>query len=231
MDIDSILESVVLSSLETTLEFDKFIFCLVSSLVLGFIIALLYTFKTKYTKSFFMTLAIIPSIVTTIILMVNGNLGAGVAVSGAFSLVRFRSTPGTFKEIGAIFLAMGTGLAIGMGYVFFAVIFVFLISGANMLLTLTTFGENNRDEKILSITIPEDLDYSHIFDDLISKYTSEAILTSVKTSNMGSLFKLKYELTLVDDELEKKFIDELRCRNGNLEISISKKYNSDLELR
>lgn len=212
------------------LDFGNFIFSTISALIIGFIVALFYSINSKYTKSFFITLSTMPAIVAVIIIMVNGNLGTGVAVAGAFSLVRFRSVAGTAKEIGAIFLAMGAGLAVGMGYILYAMMFVVLISGANYLLSLSKFGEANPNERMLTVTIPEDLDYIDVFDDLIAKYTNECELISVKTSNMGSLFKLKYEVILKDIKQEKNFIDEIRCRNGNLEIAVAKKYNSGNEL-
>ncbi|MEG2857341.1 MAG: DUF4956 domain-containing protein [Clostridia bacterium] len=199
-----------------------FLLCIAVSLAIGLILALVYTFRSKYTKSFVTTLAMIPAVVCVVIMLVNGNLGAGVAVAGAFSLVRFRSAPGTAKEIGAIFLAMGAGLAAGMGYIGFAVAFTLVLGAANMLYVVFEFGTTQRScERLMRITIPEDLDYNGIFDDLLQKYTKRSELLAVKTTNMGSLFKLTYDITLLHAEEEKKFIDELRCRNGNLEISIS----------
>lgn len=230
-----ILTSMITTSFDDTtsvltLDIQTFIIGTIVSLILGIVIALFYTINSKYTKSFFITLATIPSIVSAIIMMVNGNLGAGVAVAGAFSLVRFRSVAGTAKEIGAIFLAMGAGLAVGMGYIVYAMIFVIIICGTNYGLALTKFGEINPNERLLTITIPEDLDYTDVFDDLMLKYTEISNLTFVKTSNMGSLFKLNYEIILKDIKQEKNFIDDLRCRNGNLEICICKKYSNSHEL-
>jgi hypothetical protein len=156
-------------------------------------------------------------------MMVNGNLGAGVAVAGAFSLVRFRSTPGTAKEIGSIFIAMAVGLACGMGYPGFALVFAGIMCAMTLLYSLINFGgqRNASLRRVLRITVPEDLDYPTIFDDLLDKYTTQAKLTGVKTTNLGSLNRLTYELVLRKNGTEKQFIDELRCRNGNLEISMS----------
>lgn len=198
-----------------------FIILVLISLVLGSIIALIHTYKNDYTRSFVMTLAILPAVVSVVILMVNGNIGAGVAVAGAFSLVRFRSAPGTAREIVAIFVAMGLGLILGMGYVGYAALFTVLIGLA--ILCYSRFGFNGKkpQKKNLKITIPENLDYSDVFDEIFEKYTSSYKLKQVKTSNMGSLFKLSYEVVLKNLSSEKNFIDELRTRNGNLEISVS----------
>jgi hypothetical protein len=165
-------------------------------------------------------------------MMVNGNIGAGVAVAGAFSLVRFRSIPGSAKEICAIFLAMASGLATGMGYVAYGFIFVIIMCIMNYIFNKTSFGNKTigNCEKTVRITIPEDLDYSGVFDDLFDEYTTQNRLLSVKTSNMGSLYKLTYDITLRDAKLEKELIDKLRCRNGNLEISSSVQQTNKGEL-
>ncbi len=207
----------------TVIAVPEFMLCVAVSLVIGLFLGLVYTYKSRYTKSFVVTLALLPALVCVVIMMVNGNVGAGVAVAGAFSLVRFRSVPGTAKEIGAIFLAMGAGLVTGMGYLAYAVLFAFVMGLVMLLYTQLGFGNNKSSnlEKTLRITIPEDLDYTGVFDDLMEKYTSKNELVFVKTTNMGSMFKLTYNVTLKDKNKEKEFIDELRCRNGNLEISMS----------
>jgi uncharacterized membrane protein YhiD involved in acid resistance len=190
-----------------------------TSIVLGVALALLYMYKNKYTQSFVVTLAMLPVVVQLVITLVNGNLGAGVAVAGTFSLVRFRSAPGTAKEIIMIFLAMAIGLATGMGYALLAVIF-FVISALFLLvLTLSNFGAGKENERELKITIAESLDYEGLFDDLLDKYTSSYELDKVKTSNMGTLYELQYRVVLKDDGVPKEFMDALRCRNGNLNIS------------
>lgn len=202
-----------------------FLLCIGVSLIIGIFLALVYTYKSDYTESFEITLALLPAIVCVVIMMVNGNVGAGVAVAGAFSLVRFRSVPGRAKEIAVIFLAMGAGLITGMGYLAYAIVFT-LIMGFMLLFYLKIgFGGKKikEQEKILRITIPEDLDYTGIFDDLLQTYTRSANMISVKTVNMGSMFKIEYDIILNDVSKEKEFIDELRCRNGNLEVSIVRK--------
>ena len=199
-----------------------FLICTAVSIVLGILTALVYMFRNRCSQSFAITLAVLPAIVQVVIMLVNGNIGAGVAVAGALSLVRFRSAPGTAKEIGAIFLAMAIGLATGMGYVTLAVLFFVIIGAFMLLLNLVKFGDGDRAERSLKITIPENLDYDGIFDDLFTQYTERATLEKVKTSNMGTLYELQYSIVLKSKEIPKAFIDELRTRNGNLNITCSK---------
>lgn len=168
------------------------------------------------------TLSLLPAIVCVVIMMVNGNVGAGVAVAGAFSLVRFRSVPGTAEEIGMLFLAMGAGLVAGMGYIAYGFLFVLLVGGVYLLYLKAGFGGKRKDrKKTLSITIPEELNYNEAFLEVFEGFAEETELIRVKTTNMGSLFRLTYHITLKKDVNEKEFIDQLRCRNGNLEIMIS----------
>lgn len=192
--------------------------CTGIALLLGLVIALVYTYRNPYTKSFILTIALLPVIIQSVIMVVNGNLGAGVAVMGAFSLVRFRSVPGGAREILTIFFAMATGLACGMGYVLYAALFTLVVCAATLLLTFLPFGEGQPRDKMLRVTIPEDLDYAHLFDDLFSTYTTRWTLEKVRTTNMGGLFELQYRITLKDVDLEKRFLDNLRKRNGNLKI-------------
>ena len=216
--LDSLLGSV-LSTVTSTFSITSFLMCTLASLVLGAVIAAAHMFRGTYTKSFVVTLALLPAVVQMVIMLVNGNLGAGVAVAGAFSLVRFRSAPGTAKEICSIFLAMAVGLATGMGYLGVAALFTAILCLVSVAYTLTGFGEGKQAEKDLKITIPESLDYTGMFEDLFDRYTRSHELLSVRTTDMGSLFKLHYRIVLKDVSKEKEFIDELRCRNGNLEIS------------
>ena len=220
------------SDIIAVIRVSEFLTCLFSSLVLGIILAAGYMFRTRYTKSFVITLALLPAVVCVVIMMVNGNVGTGVAVAGAFSLVRFRSVPGTAKEIGTLFLAMGAGLITGMGYILFAFIFTVIMTLIFILYNLMDFGatKNAAVYKTLNITVPESIDYSEIFDDIFKEYTTSAELARVKTTNMGSLFRLTYHIRLKDAANEKEMIDKIRCRNGNLEISISKQENVVTEL-
>ena len=219
-------------NLATGITVQTFLLSMGVALVLGAVMAVVYCFRSQHSRSFVVTLALLPATVTVVIMLVNGNLGAGVAVAGTFSLVRFRSTPGTAREITAIFLAMAVGLACGMGYPGYATLFALLMCGVSLIYTFTNFGGHPKSQlrRILRITVPENLDYPTIFDDLFEKYTSHIVMTEVKTTNLGSLNRLTYELTLLKAGTEKEFIDELRCRNGNLEISMSYQPTESREL-
>ena len=210
------------TSTTTVVAVDKFVICILASLAIGLIIAFSYKIKNKSTKNFITTLALIPAMVCVIIMMVNGNVGTGVAVAGAFSLVRFRSMAGRAAEIGSIFLAMGSGLLLGMGYIGFALLFVVIICAAQLLYLQLGVGNTSVAEKTLRITIPEDLDYTGVFDDIFEKYAKGVQLLNVKTTDMGSMFRMTYNLKLKDIKKEKEFVDELRCRNGNMEIFLSR---------
>ena len=211
---------------------EKFLLCVGCALVLGLVMSLTYMYRTRYTKSFVITLATLPAVVCVVIMMVNGNIGAGVAVAGAFSLVRFRSVPGTAKEIGMLFLAMGAGLIAGMGYLAYALLFVLVMGLMFVLYNRLSFGtaRNTALYKTLTVTIPEDLNYTEIFDDVFQRYTTSFELVRVKTTNMGSMFRLTYQITLKNSADEKQLLDEIRCRNGNLEISISRQDTVSAEL-
>ncbi len=200
----------------------SFLICTGVSLLLGIGIAFISMFKTKYSQSFAFTLAIMPAVVQIIIMLVNGNIGAGIAVAGTFSLVRFRSAPGSAREIGSIFLAMATGLATGMGYVTIAGIFFVIMAAFMMVLSAAGFGKGSPGERTLKITIPENLDYEGLFDDLFETYTDGASLERVKLTNVGTMYELSYEIKLKGENVPKEFIDELRCRNGNLDIVCSR---------
>ena len=208
------LDSII--GIQITLQ--VFLICTVVSLVLGLGTAMLCMYKSRYTQSFVVTLAMLPAVVQVVIMLVNGNIGAGVAVAGAFSLVRFRSAPGSAREIGMIFLAMAIGLATGMGYVVLAVAFFLIMAAFVVILGAVQFGSSNEYERELKITIPETLDYEGLFDDLFQKYTRSAQLYRVKTSNMGTLYEVDYHIVLKTERIPREFLDELRCRNGNLNI-------------
>lgn len=210
----------MLSSLLTgTFTPETFMICTAASLILGAALAWLHNRFNTSSKGFAMTMALLPLVVQMVILLVNGNLGTGIAVMGAFSLIRFRSVPGSAKEICSLFTAMAVGLATGTGYVTVAVIFVVIVGIVSILYNTTGFCEPRTQEKELKITIPEGVDYMSVFNDLFQEYTRKAELIRAKTSNMGSLYKLQYQIILKDPSKEKVFIDELRCRNGNLDIS------------
>lgn len=203
-----------------------------ASLLMGLVIALAYMYNTRYTKSFVITLAMLPAIICVIIIMVNGSIGTGIAVAGAFSLVRFRSVPGTAREICTLFMAMATGLIAGTGYLGIAAIFTAIMCLVFLIYNKLDFGAKlNADRyKSIRVMIPEDLDYSGVFDEILDEYTSSNELVQVRTTNMGSMFRLTYDVVLKDPAKEKEMIDRLRCRNGNLEINVSRQATVATEL-
>ena len=230
--IDNLFRGLFDTDMTVVITPAEFLTCLGVSLGIGLILAALYQYHTRYTRSFVVTLALLPAVVCVVIMMVNGNVGTGVAVAGTFSLVRFRSAPGTAREICAIFLALAAGLIAGMGYLGYAVLCTLVLGGAELLFRMLSAKADGGASlyKTLHITIPEDLDYSDVFDEPLREFTREYELTSVKTTNMGSLFRLTYNITLRDSRTEKSLIDRLRCRNGNLEITVSKQETAIGEL-
>lgn len=230
--LENLFKGLFDTDLTTVISVTDFMLCLGFSLVLGLVMAFSYMYRTRYTKSFVITLALLPAVVCVVIMLVNGNVGTGVAVAGAFSLVRFRSVPGTAKEICTLFLAMGAGLIAGMGYLGFAVLFTLVMCIVFVLYNRLDFGTKKNSEtfKTFTITIPEDIDYSGIFDDIFAEFTISHDLVRVKSTNMGSMFKLTYNVMLRDISREKEMIDKIRCRNGNLEIVVSKQETVGTEL-
>lgn len=230
--LEKLFKGLFDTDLTAVISVTDFLLCLGASLVIGILMAFAYMYRTRYTKSFVVTLALLPAVVCVVIMMVNGNVGTGVAVAGAFSLVRFRSVPGTAKEICTLFLAMGAGLIAGMGYLGFALLFTAVMCVMFVLYNRLDFGtkKNAATFKTFTITIPEDLDYSGIFDDIFSEFTTSHDLVRVKSTNMGSMFKLTYNVMLRDVTREKEMIDKIRCRNGNLEIAVSKQETVGTEL-
>ena len=203
--------------------------CTCVSLVLGLVIAAVYMLQGGDTKNFVVTLLLLPALVQAVIMLVNGNLGTGVAIMGAFSLVRFRSVPGTSREISGVFYAIVVGLATGMGYLAYAVM-ITVIVGAMMLVSYKVVGHAGVQQHLLRIVISEDLDYEGVFEDILQKYTKTARLIQVKTINMGSMYELRYEIALAKDALVKEMIDDIRTRNSNLTVSCSRVLTSREEL-
>ena len=230
--MDTLFLGLFDTDMTRTIGLEEFLLCIVCSLLIGIILAFGYMNHARYSKSFIVTLAVLPAIVCVVIMMVNGNIGTGLAVAGAFSLVRFRSVPGSAKEIVMLFLAMGTGLLTGMGYIGFGFVFAIIMSLVMVIYNRFDFGmqKNALRYKTIRIAIPEDLDYSNIFDDIWSVYTDKCELVRVKSFNMGSMFRITYNLTMKKNASEKEMLDMIRCRNGNLEITISKQDNSVEEL-
>lgn len=219
--LDTALNSIFGSteSLVSGVSAVDFLLCCLASIVLGAAVACIYMFRHTYSKNFVVTLALLPLIVQMVITLVNGNLGAGIAVMGVFNLVRFRSIPGSAKDIGSVFLAMAIGLATGMGFIALAVLFTIVVAIVNIGYVLSAFGKQKEPEKTLKITIPDDLEYDGVFDAVLEHFADEYELVEVQTSNMGSLFLLEYAVRMKEPGLEKRMIDELRCSNGNLKIT------------
>ena len=211
----------IFSETASSVELSSILLCSIISIILGAVIALTHKQTSKYNKNFLVTLSILPLLVQTIIIMVNGNLGTSVAIMGAFSLVRFRSLPGTSKEILSVFFAMTVGLATGMGHLVFAIIITIIGSLAIFILSKVALFNKNKKEKILKIMIPENLDYTNVSDDIFETYTEKVELEQVKTTNMGSMFDLSYRIILNENVNEKAFLDDLRVKNGNLKVMIT----------
>ena len=220
----------ILSSATGIMTEQDMLLCTVVSIILGFIISVIYMYQGTYTKNFAVTLVLMPVLVQLVIMLVNGNLGTSVAVLGTFGLVRFRSAPGSAREIAGIFFAMAIVLETGTGYLTFAAIMTVIIGMLFLILGKTSFGEAKYAEKHLRVTIAENLDYTDIFEDIFEKYTSRCMLQRVKTTNLGSMYELEYHITLRDIKLEKEMIDAIRCRNGNLTIVCGRRATIQEEL-
>lgn len=212
----------ILESNSGTLSISTALICMGAAIIFGIIIALVHMYSTKCSKNFAITIAVLPLLVQVVIMMVNGNLGTSIAILGSFSLIRFRSMQGNSRELVSIFFAMAIGLAVGMGHIMYAFVFTWITSLALIILQKSSFGIKKNNEKSLKVTIPENLDYTNIFDDIFDKYTNNIELNKIKTTNMGSLFELSYNISLKNNINEKDFIDEIRTRNGNLTVNLGR---------
>ena len=212
----------ILESNSGTLSISTALICMGAAIIFGIIIALVHMYSTKCSKNFAITIAVLPLLVQVVIMMVNGNLGTSIAILGSFSLIRFRSMQGTSRELVSIFFAMAIGLAVGMGHIMYAFVFTLITSLALIILQKSSFGMKKNNEKSLKVTIPENLDYTNIFDDIFDKYTNNIELNKIKTTNMGSMFELSYNISLKKNINEKDFIDEIRTRNGNLTVNLGR---------
>lgn len=192
-----------------------------AAVVLGLALALTHKKTAETSKSFLITLTVLPVLVMAVMIMINGNLGTSIAILGAFSLIRFRSIAGRARDLLAIFAAMMIGLALGMGHILFATVIMVIYIVANMILSYTNLLEPDPTRRILKVVIPEDLDYEEVFDDIFKKYTLRAKLVRTKTMNMGSLYKLTYDIQLKRGTKEKVFLDEIRVKNMNLKVLLS----------
>lgn len=220
--LNSIFENTTTSSIELS----TLLICSTISIILGFVIALTHKYTAKFSKNFLITITLLPLLVQAVMMMVNGNLGTSIAIMGAFGLVRFRSIPGTSREILIVFFAMAVGLATGMGQIWFAIILTIIGCLMIILFNYINIFDKDMSEKELKIMIPENLDYNEVFDDIFEEYTKKISLEKTKTTNMGSMFELTYSVVLKTDINEKDFIDKLRTRNSNLKISLSREKDS-----
>ena len=226
-------ESIFTSTADNSINISQAAISLGASIVIGVIIAIVYMYISKkegYQKNFIIGLLMLPAVVSVVILLVGSNVARAFSMAGAFALVRFRSVPGSAKDIAIVFFAMASGLACGLGYVTFACVFVVIMIVILILLTVFNFAQPHTDIKQLRITIPESLNYSDVFDDVMNKFTEKAELRKVKTTNMGTMFELSYNVVVKDSVNEKEFIDNLRMRNGNLNISLSVAENDNNNL-
>jgi hypothetical protein len=224
--IDFLNESV----LDGALSIGRVLLCLAASLAYGIGVAAIHMVTHKSNRNFIITLALLPATVMIIVMLVNGNIGAGVAVAGAFSLVRFRSIPGNARDIAAIFFAMALGFATGMGYLFYGLLFFLAVGGMSLLLPVLHFGSGRQNTRVLRVTIPDNLDYNGLFDVPFAEYAQSAELDRVKTINTGNFYELTYHIQLKSSGVPKDFIDALRALNGSLNISISREHSDQSEL-
>lgn len=214
----------------TTIAPWMFFTCLGVSIALGLIAAFSYMFRNQYSKTLVITISLLPPIVCVLIMLVSGSIGAAVAVGGVFALTRFRSAQGSAKEITQIFLSMAVGLTTGLGYIYIAIILVIVIETMSVVFSLVKFGESKPERRTLKVSIPEELNYTTLFDDLFEKYTNKHELVKVKLKNLGTIFQLTYDIELKDVKEEKAFIDEIRVRNANLDILCSQVVSSSRDL-
>lgn len=224
------LESVFSQTTQVSISLGSCLICIVTSIILGGVISFTHKLTTKTTPNFLLTLTILPVLVQVIIFLVNGNLGTAFAVAGAFGLVRFRSMPGNSKEIVSVFWAMAVGLGLGMGYVAYTILITIIVAILVIAISKIVNKAQDISERKLKVIIPENLDYEEVFDDILEKYTNKAELLKVKTTNMGSMYELVYTVSMKTNLKEKNFLDEIRCRNGNLLVSLERQELSEVEL-
>ncbi len=216
------------SIIDAEMSVSSFLVCIFTAMVLGLLSALVFSGRDRHSAAFRQSLALLPPVVALVIMLVNGNIGAGLAVAGTFALVRFRSVPGTAKEITGLFFSVAIGLACGMGYVGYAALFFLAVALYALALDRFRFGEGAAQRRVLKITVPEDVAYDELFDDLFAEYTRSHELIRVRTTNLGTLFELSYAVELKDPGHSKDFIDAIRCRNGNLNISCGVEEDKEL---
>ena len=224
------LESIFNETAQVSVSLGSCLICMVVAIVLGGIISFTHKVTAKTTPNFLLTLVVLPILVQVVIFLVNGNLGTAFAVAGAFSLVRFRSMPGNSKEIVSVFWAMAVGLGLGMGYIAYTILVTIIVAILVIVVTKIINKIEDTAERKLKIMIPENLDYEEVFDDIFQKYTNKIELRKVKTTNMGSMYELIYLVSMKDKQKEKEFLDEIRCRNGNMLVALERQELSEVEL-
>ena len=213
--------NTIFDSTATGMEVSTALISAAVALGLGIVISITHMVTSSTNKNFLITLATLPLLVMAVMIMINGNLGTSIAILGAFSLIRFRSLQGNAKELLSIFFAMMIGLACGMGHILFGAVITAIAVAAILFFSYTNFLEPNKNQRVLKIVVPEDLDYEEVFDDIFKKYTRKSTLIKMKTMNMGSLYKLTYDITIKNGIKEKDFLDELRVKNCNLKVLLS----------
>jgi hypothetical protein len=228
----TIFEELSLTS-GLSISIGKVLVCIAVAILLGFLISGAYfiiTPRRDRSASFVLSLVILPTIVAVVIILIGGNLARAFSMAGIFTIVRFRSVPGDSKDISFVFLTMAAGLAVGLGYLTLSAVIIVVVGTVIVLVNKSGFGIGKQQEMRLRITIPEDMNYQGVFDEIFTKYTTHVQLQRVKTSNMGTLFELSYDIVLKSEQNEKEMIDALRCRNGNLGISLGLKEVRDQQL-
>lgn len=229
---NTILESVS-ESTDLTISISSVLLCIGIALLLGMVISTAYfliTPRKDRSASFTLSLIILPVIVAVVIILIGGNLARAFSMAGIFTIVRFRSVPGDSKDISLIFLSMAVGLSVGLGYLTLGIVVAVIIGAVIVLVSKLSIGIPKQKEKRLRITIPEDMNYQGAFDDLFQKYTSFYEMQKVKTTNLGTLYELSYDVVMKDAGVEKEFLDAIRCRNGNLGIMLSLKEGKEQQL-
>ena len=222
--------SLFSSIFTSTVTLGQFLIAVLASMVLGFVVSIYYMFRNTYSKSFVPSLILIPAIECVVIIMINGNMGAGIAVAGSFALIRFRSARGSAKDLTAIFMAMAIGIICGTGYIGIAVLFTLIVCAVGMFLSFVKYGECDGQMRYLKITVPENLNYDEAFEEVLDNYCSSYEIEKVKTLSLGSLFRVDYSIVMKDTSKIKAMIDDLRIRNNNLEIVCGKEAVSKEEL-
>ncbi|MEI8200805.1 MAG: DUF4956 domain-containing protein [Eubacteriales bacterium] len=220
------LDSLFYSTTEDTVTLPALVAAIGAALLLGLVISLVYMLTHRaegYSGSFIVTLIMLPTIISVIILLIGSNVARAFSLAGAFSLIRYRSAPGDPKDIAYVFFALAVGLACGMGFIPYAAIFTAILCLVMVVLHFTNFAKPKASHMQLTVTVPENLNYQGLFDDVLDRYTDSWKLKRVKTSDFGTLFDVVYNIHMKSSADQKKFIDELRCRNGNLTISLTLK--------